>query len=129
MPRSRRRCKNDFGDAITFYRIANGKVRQPPNQDWKQTSVYLTDAAATALITACGTTVAAGDPLPVSNPTYVDEMLSSERGRGGRSGMKHRAACGFWDAGPARAGLALGHARADCIVERPRCSSRRGGYA
>ncbi len=68
--------KNDFGDAITFYLIANSKVRQPPNQDWKQTSPYLTDAAATALTTACGTTVAAGDPLPVSNTACVDEILS-----------------------------------------------------
>lgn len=68
--------KNDFGDAITFYLIANSKVRQPPNQDWKQTSAYLTDAAATALSTACGTTVAAGDPLPASNTACVDEILS-----------------------------------------------------
>ena len=37
--------KNDFGDAITFYLIANGKVLQPPGQDWKQTSAFLTDAA------------------------------------------------------------------------------------
>ena len=68
--------KNDFGDAITFYMIANGKVRQPPAQDWKQTSAYLTDPAALALTTACGTTVAAGDPLPTTNTACMDEMLA-----------------------------------------------------
>jgi phosphoserine phosphatase len=68
--------KNDFGDAITFYLIANGKVLQPPNQDWKQTSKYMTTAAATALTAACGTTVAAGQPLPTNtNAACADEML------------------------------------------------------
>ena len=42
--------KNDFGDAITYWFIANAKVLQPPGQDWHATSAYLTDAAATALI-------------------------------------------------------------------------------
>lgn len=69
--------KNDFGDAITFYMIAQGKVRQPPNQDWKQTSAYMTDAGAAALTAACGTTVAAGEPLPTdTNTACADEMLS-----------------------------------------------------
>ncbi|MBA3463576.1 MAG: HAD family hydrolase [Deltaproteobacteria bacterium] len=68
--------KNDFGDAITFYLIANGKVRQPPAQDWKQTSAYLTDAAALALTAACGTTVPAGQPLPTTNTACTDEMLA-----------------------------------------------------
>ena len=69
--------KNDFGDAITFYLIANNKVKQPPNQDWALTSAYLTPAAATALSTACGTTVAAGDPLPTTtNTACADEILS-----------------------------------------------------
>ena len=49
--------KNDFGDAVTFHAIAHDKVRQPPNQDWKATSKFMTDDAATALTTACGTTV------------------------------------------------------------------------
>ncbi len=69
--------KNDFGDAITFYLIANNKVKQPPNQDWAQTSPYLTAAAVTALSTACGTTVVAGDPLPTTtNTACADEILS-----------------------------------------------------
>jgi phosphoserine phosphatase len=71
--------KNDFGDAITYYFIAHGKVLQPGNQDWANSSPYLTTAAKTALTAACGTTVAAGMPLPTDTPAYsdcADEMLS-----------------------------------------------------
>lgn len=69
--------KNDFGDAITFYMIKEGKVLQPPNQDWKTTSGYMTDAGAAALTAACGTTVAAGSPLPTNtNTACADEILS-----------------------------------------------------
>jgi haloacid dehalogenase-like hydrolase len=87
--------KNDFGDAITFYLIANGKVLQPPNQDWKQTSKFMTDAAATALATACGTTVAAGQPLPTdTNAACADEMLEIYINGVTRGGM---AAFAGWD--------------------------------
>lgn len=69
--------KNDFGDAITFYLLAHDKVLQPPNQDWKTTSGFMTDAGAAALTAACGTTVAAGDPLPTStNTACAAEILS-----------------------------------------------------
>jgi phosphoserine phosphatase len=69
--------KGDVGDAITFWMIANGKVRQPPNQDWHETSPFLTDDAAAALVAACGTSVAAGEPLPTSTDTVcADEILS-----------------------------------------------------
>jgi phosphoserine phosphatase len=69
--------KNDFGDAITFYLLAHDKVLQPPNQDWKQTSGFMTDAGAAALTAACGTTVAAGQPLPTStNTACAAEILS-----------------------------------------------------
>jgi phosphoserine phosphatase len=69
--------KNDFGDAITFWMIANAKVLQPPGQDWKATSPFMTTEAATALSAACGTTVAAGQPLPTdTNAACADEMLS-----------------------------------------------------
>jgi phosphoserine phosphatase len=69
--------KNDIGDAITFYLIKNDKVLQPPNQNWKLTSKYMTDAGAAALTTACGTDVAAGQPLPTStNLGCADEILS-----------------------------------------------------
>ena len=71
--------KNDFGDAITYYYLAHGLVLQPPNQDWSNTSKYLTPAALTALTAACGTTIAAGQPLPTDTPAYADcadEILS-----------------------------------------------------
>ena len=69
--------KNDFGDAITFYMIAQGKVLQPPGQNWKTTSAFMTDAAAAALATACGTTVAAGSPLPTNtNTACADQMIN-----------------------------------------------------
>ena len=71
--------KNDVGDAITFYMIAQGKVRQPPNQDWKLTSKFMTNDGALALTAACGTTVAAGQPLPtntVAGAACANEMLS-----------------------------------------------------
>lgn len=69
--------KNDIGDAITFYLIKNDKVLQPPNQDWKRTSKYMTDAGAAALSAACGSDVPAGSPLPTStNLGCADEILS-----------------------------------------------------
>jgi phosphoserine phosphatase len=69
--------KNDFGDAITFYLIKNGKVVQPPNQDWKQTSAFMTDAAATALTAACGVTALPGESLHTdTNTECADEILS-----------------------------------------------------
>ena len=71
--------KNDVGDAITFYMIAQGKVRQPPNQDWTQTSGFMTADGAAALTAACGTTVAAGQPLPTNTAAgaaCANELLS-----------------------------------------------------
>lgn len=69
--------KNDVGDAITFHLVAHDKVLQPPDRDWKRTSRYLTDAAASALALACGSAVAPGRPLPTtSNTACADEILS-----------------------------------------------------
>ncbi|HEY5951492.1 MAG TPA: hypothetical protein VIV40_38625, partial [Kofleriaceae bacterium] len=69
--------KNDFGDAVTFWLVANDKIRQPPLQDWTKTSGYMTAAGAAALTAACGTTVAAGDVLPTStNTACANEILS-----------------------------------------------------
>lgn len=69
--------KNDVGDAITFHLIAKGKVLQPPAADWKRLSRYLTEDAASALRTACGDSVPAGQPLPTqSNLGCADELLS-----------------------------------------------------
>lgn len=69
--------KNDIGDAITFHLVTHDQILQPPSQDWKQTSAYMTDEGAAALTAACGTAVAAGKPLPTStNPDCADEILS-----------------------------------------------------
>ncbi|MBA3458294.1 MAG: haloacid dehalogenase-like hydrolase [Deltaproteobacteria bacterium] len=71
--------KNEVGDAITFYMIAQGKVRQPPNQDWKLTNKFMTNEGALALTAACGTTVPAGQPLPTNTTAgaaCANEMLS-----------------------------------------------------
>lgn len=69
--------KGDIGDAITFHVVAHDQVLQPPSQDWKQTSAYMTDEGAAALTAACGTTVPAGKPLPTStNFECADEILS-----------------------------------------------------
>jgi phosphoserine phosphatase len=82
--------KNDFGDAITYYFVANGLVLQPPAQDWHNTNKWLTDAAATELATACGTTVPAGQPLPTNTSAYAacaDDILyiyDNETTKGGQ---------------------------------------------
>jgi phosphoserine phosphatase len=69
--------KNDIGDAITFHLVTHDQILQPPSQDWKQTSAYMTDAGAAALTAACGTAVAAGKALPTStNTACADEILS-----------------------------------------------------
>jgi phosphoserine phosphatase len=69
--------KNDIGDAITFHLVSQGLVLQPPAQDWKQTSAYMTDEGAAALTAACGTQVPAGMPLPTkTNTACADEILS-----------------------------------------------------
>ena len=80
--------KNDVGDAITFWYIANDKVLQPPGQDWHNTSHYMTDAGAAALTAACGTTVPAGQPLPTSTSSAcADEMLSMYNNEVTRGGL------------------------------------------
>jgi hypothetical protein len=69
--------KNDVGDAVTFYLIANDKVLQPPGGNWKRVNRYMTDAGAAALTAACGTDVAPGYPLPTStNLACADELLA-----------------------------------------------------
>jgi len=69
--------KNDIGDAITFHLLLHDKVLQPPSQDWTKTSGYMTAEGAAALTAACGTTVAAGKPLPTStNTACANEILS-----------------------------------------------------
>jgi phosphoglycolate phosphatase-like HAD superfamily hydrolase len=71
--------KNDIGYGTNYWMIRNDKILQPANQDWKTTDRYMTDAAAAALKTACGTDVPAGQPLRTSSSTNTacaDEILA-----------------------------------------------------
>ncbi len=69
--------KGDIGDAITFHLVSRDLVLQPPDQDWRRTSAYLTADAVAGLTAACGTDVPAGQPLPTStNLACADEILS-----------------------------------------------------
>ncbi|MEV7604372.1 haloacid dehalogenase-like hydrolase [Paenarthrobacter sp. NPDC089322] len=69
--------KNDIGYGTNFWMLRNDKVLQPANKDWKSTSRYLTEAAAKALTTACGTETPAGQPLKTSsNVDCADEILA-----------------------------------------------------
>jgi hypothetical protein len=63
--------KNDIGYGTNYWMLRNDKVLQPANQDWKTTDRYMTDAAAAALKTACGTDVPAGEPLKTSTNTAM----------------------------------------------------------
>ena len=70
--------KNDFGDAITYWFIANGKVLQPQDRDWTHSSPYLTTAARAALNAACDALAAPGQPLPTNTTAganCADEIL------------------------------------------------------
>jgi phosphoserine phosphatase len=67
--------KNDFGDAITFWFVANDKVIRPAA--WSDTSAFMTADGVTALSAACDGLAAVGSPLPTStNSACADEILS-----------------------------------------------------
>ena len=69
--------KNDISDQTIFWMLRHDKILQPADQDWHNTSRYMTDAGAAALTRACGTDVPAGEPLPTSTDvTCADELLS-----------------------------------------------------
>ncbi|MDP5226559.1 MULTISPECIES: HAD family hydrolase [Arthrobacter] len=69
--------KNDIGYGTNFWMLRNNKILQPENKDWKTTSRYLTDAAASALSKACGTSTPAGKPLDTAHNTgCADEILA-----------------------------------------------------
>jgi len=69
--------KNGVGYVTAYYMLRHNLVLQPPQQDWKQLHPYLTDDAAVALKTACGTDIAAGHPLPTKNNlACADEIIS-----------------------------------------------------
>ena len=59
--------KNDVGDATMFWMLRSGKVRQPPQRDWRTTSPYLTAEAQAALAGACGPLAEPGQPLPTAS--------------------------------------------------------------
>lgn len=68
--------KGDVGDAVTFWMIKNARVKQPPNQDWGETSPFLTADARAALTAACGTAVPEGGTLPTDTDLdCADAML------------------------------------------------------
>ncbi|ORA61167.1 HAD family hydrolase [Mycobacteroides franklinii] len=72
--------KNDIADATLAWMLRHDKVRQPA--DWYDTSRHITEAAATALRTACGTATPAGQPLPTSsNAACADEILAIREGK------------------------------------------------
>lgn len=69
--------KNDVGYGLNYWMLLNDKVLQPEDQDWRTINPFITDAAADALLEACGTDVAPGDPLPTStNNDCTDEIVS-----------------------------------------------------
>lgn len=66
-------AKNDFGDALTYWMIAHGKIHRPPSGDWRATSPFLTAAAAEALARACN----ADDPVPSDRDAACADALLS----------------------------------------------------
>jgi len=69
--------KNGVGYVTAYYMLRNNLVLQPPEQNWKKLHPYLTDEAAAALKSACGTSVPAGKPLPTKdNMACADEIVS-----------------------------------------------------
>jgi len=69
--------KNGVGYVTAYYMLRHNLVLQPPQQDWKQLHPYLTNDAAAALRSACGTDIPAGQPLPTNdNVACADEIVS-----------------------------------------------------
>lgn len=69
--------KNDVGDATMFWMLRNSKIRPPQGGDWRTTSRYLTEDAASSLDTACPPTDVRTRTLPTATDTRcADEILS-----------------------------------------------------
>ncbi|RLP10970.1 HAD family hydrolase [Propionibacterium australiense] len=71
--------KNDIGDAQTFWMLANGKVRQPADRDWRTVSPWITDEAARVLSGACDALAEPGEPMDTASQDgagCADEILS-----------------------------------------------------
>ncbi|AKT42551.1 haloacid dehalogenase-like hydrolase [Chondromyces crocatus] len=69
--------KNDVGDATMFWMLRHDRILQPPGKNWALTSGFLTEAATTALDTACGALAEAGKPLPTSTSTACADAILS----------------------------------------------------
>ncbi|MFH8982553.1 HAD family hydrolase [Streptomyces varsoviensis] len=66
--------KNDVTDATLAWALKHDKILRPAN--WRDTSKWLTPAAARALTRACGTSVPVGKPLHTSrNTACTDEIM------------------------------------------------------
>jgi len=69
--------KNDVGDATTFWMLANNKILQPPEKDWRKLSPLLTNDAAAALKKACASQAEPGKPL-VTNQADAKSMACAD---------------------------------------------------
>jgi len=69
--------KNDVGDAVFFWMLANNKVLQPLKKDWRKTSPLLTNDAAFALKRACSSQVESGKPL-ITNQAEAKSMACAD---------------------------------------------------
>ncbi|MGW1890859.1 haloacid dehalogenase-like hydrolase [Streptomyces sp. NPDC002004] len=72
--------KNDVTDATLAWALQHDKILRP--KSWKDTSRWLTDAADTALTSACGTSVPVGAPLPTSADTRCTDEIWEMRENG-----------------------------------------------
>jgi phosphoserine phosphatase len=70
--------KNDIGDGLVFWMLANSKVLQPPGRDWKAVSPLLTDAAVAALKAACDAQAEPGQPLTTDQSTAASRACADE---------------------------------------------------
>jgi len=75
-------ARNDVGDATLAWMLLHDKIRQPPGGDWKQTSRWLTDGAASALARACGRLAQPGAPLPTSGDKACATEIATIDGDG-----------------------------------------------
>lgn len=68
----------DIGDATMYYLIANNKIIQPANKDWKNTSPLLTDEANTALKAACDAQADAGKPITSDQSSTASKACADQ---------------------------------------------------
>jgi hypothetical protein len=86
--------KNDVTDATLAWALKHDKILRPAS--WKATSEWLTDAADTALTTACGTGVPVAAPLPTATNTRCTDEIFEIR-EDGRTMSGAPAFAGDWN--------------------------------